>query len=63
MPKVEVIINPKDGTIQYELEGFEGNSCDEITRRIRENNEELEYQQTSEWCEEQELPAYNEEME
>ncbi len=62
MAKVEVIIDPKQGTTKYAIEGVVGEACNDLTKALREDNEELEYQQTSEFCEEQEQPDYVEEM-
>ena len=58
--KVYAIIDPKTQTVQYEVEGVTGSSCDDLTRALRANNEELEYQQTSEYCASEELPDYEE---
>jgi len=65
MSEVVVIIDPKarEGvTAKYEVNGVVGEGCDALTNALRADNEELEYQQTSEYCETQDEPDYVEEM-
>jgi hypothetical protein len=66
MSKVIVEIDTKDPagiTAKYEVNGVVGEGCDALTNALREENEELEYQQTSEYCDTQDRPDYVEEME
>lgn len=66
MATVTVIIdeNAEGGpTTKYEVEGVIGSACDDLTKALRDSNEELEYEQTAEHCEEQERPAWLEEGE
>jgi hypothetical protein len=58
MAKVTVKINPKTSEVQYEVEGVQGTSCEELTKRLMEQNEVLEHQYTEEWHVPEFLPDY-----
>ena len=58
MAQVRVTIDPKDGTVKYEVNGVAGIGCEEITRALEESNEVMQKQYTEEYSEQQELPDY-----
>lgn len=58
MAKVTVTINPKTNEVKYEVEGMPGGACADLTKQLMQANEVLEYQETSEMCEVEELPDY-----
>jgi hypothetical protein len=59
---VIAIIDPKDGTVKYEVSGVVGGQCEDITSALMQSNEVLEHQRTSEFCDTQDEPDYVEEM-
>lgn len=56
--KVEVIIDPKTGTVQYEISGVVGTACEELTEALQRDNEVMEMQYTEEYETPEELPDY-----
>lgn len=62
MAKVFVEINPKTGEKSYRVEGLQGTGCADLTKVLMQNNEVLDYQQTSEFCAQETQPDYVEEV-
>ena len=62
MARVQVTIDPKNGTKKYEVTGMVGGGCEDLTKALMANNEILEHQYTSEFCVPETQPDYVEEM-
>lgn len=62
MEEVIVRINPKTLERTIAINGVEGGACTSITAALIENNEQLDYQYTEEYCIPDELPDYAEDM-
>lgn len=60
--KVIVIIDPKTGETQFEVNGVVGTKCEEITAAIERNNEVLEKVYTEEYDIPNELPVTVDEL-
>ena len=58
MAKVTVIIDPKSGTAQYEVNGVVGTKCEEITSALERNNDVVQKQFTEEHDVPETLPDY-----
>ena len=60
--KVTVVINPKTGTMEFEVEGVAGGKCTEITDALVQSNEHVETQYTQEYEVPDTLPDYISDM-
>jgi hypothetical protein len=60
--KVIVVINPKNGTMEFEVEGVLGGKCAEITEALVQSNEHVETQYTQEYEIPDVLPDYINDM-
>lgn len=49
MAKVIVRVDPRDGTVSYEVNGVKGEKCEEITSALTRDNEELDKHYTEEY--------------
>jgi len=58
MSQVTVIIDPKTGEREYQVEGVQGSKCTDITEVLIAANDHIETQHTEEYAEAQELPDY-----
>jgi hypothetical protein len=58
MSKITVIINPKNGEVQYQVEGVVGSSCTDLTSALLRDKEVVEQRLTAEYTDVAELPDY-----
>ena len=56
--RVEIIINPATGEIEFEVNGVRGTSCTDITKLLSKGSEILQEQLTQEYYTPEELPAW-----
>lgn len=61
-PKVEVIINPKTGEMEFGVEGVLGGKCTDITEVLTQSNEAVDTQYTHEYEVPDVLPDYISDM-
>ena len=47
--KVTVIIDPKSGEVEYQVEGVQGGKCTDITEVLTQSNQALDVQHTHEY--------------
>ena len=62
MAQVTVIIDPKTGEREYQVEGIQGTKCTDITEVLVAANDHVETKYTEEYAEQQELPDYINDM-
>ena len=56
--KVEVVIDPATGEVEYGVEGVQGGKCTDITQVLTQSNQTVESQHTHEYDVPDELPDY-----
>ena len=56
--QIHVIINPKTGTIEYEVDGVVGTSCTSLTDILKAGHNVVDEQLTQEYYTPEELPAW-----
>lgn len=60
--RLHIIINPKTGVVEYEVEGVMGGACTDITNALTKGHQVQEEQLTEEFYSPSELPAYNSDL-
>lgn len=58
MKKLHIIINPKTGVAEFEVEGVMGGACTDITNALAKGHEVKEERLTEDFYVPQEEPAY-----
>lgn len=56
--KVHIIINPKTGQVEFEVEGVMGGACTDITKQLTKGHIVQDEQLTEDFYQAQEEPAY-----
>ena len=58
--RIEIVINPKTGTVEFEVSGMPGTGCTDITEALAKamGGRVLDEQLTQEYYTSQDLPAY-----
>ncbi len=62
MAQVTVVIDPKTGEREYQVEGVQGGKCTDITEALVSANQHVDTQLSEEFVEQQELPDYISDM-
>ena len=62
MVKLHVVIDPKTGRVEYEIEGIAGGKCTDLTKVMQAGHEVEEEQLTEEYYTPSEMPAYIEDI-
>lgn len=59
MKQVHIIINPKTGLVEFEVQGMSGGKCVDITSALAKGHETKAEQLTEEFYEPSELPQFS----